>query len=155
LSVVKENFLAIGFRLSVSFVQNGVKDLLSSLLTVVDSKADFHVFVRLEVTMGQLLEEVKDDIGVLIFILVHETLHLHLSLLASFDKLKKLIELNVHVIIDCRYHFFDLLARIDQTQSNQGVLQLIDANCLRAIFIQVIEAIVEDRHLLLIKINVL
>ena len=105
--------------------------------------------------MGQLLEEVKDDIGVLIFILVHETLHLHLSLLASFDKLKKLIELNVHVIIDCRYHFFDLLARIDQTQSNQGVLQLIDANCLRAIFIQVIEAIVEDRHLLLIKINVL
>ena len=52
--------------LTIPASNNGVKNFLSTLLTVIDTEAYFHGFIRLEVSVGQLLEEVENDVLVII-----------------------------------------------------------------------------------------
>ena len=63
-------------------------------------KPNLHVFVRLEVAVRQLLKEVEDNVLVIVLILVKELSHLLLGLFSALDQLEKLVEFNVHVIID-------------------------------------------------------
>ena len=123
LAVVREDFLAVvsGLPIPVISSQDGVEDLLSSLLAIIDTKTNLHVFVRLKVAMGQLLKEVKDNVLIIILILVHKLSHLCFGLLSSLDQFEELIELNVHVIVNSCHHFFDLLTSVDKPKCDQRV----------------------------------
>ena len=61
-TVVGKNLFAIFNLLAVLASENGIENFLSSLLTVIDAKADFHVYIRLEVSMCQFLEEVENNV---------------------------------------------------------------------------------------------
>ena len=155
LSVVRQNLLSVLFGLLRVASQNRIKNLLAALLTVVDSKSDFHIFVRLQITMRQLLKEVKDDVLITVWIFIHRLCHFLLSLLATFHEFEEFIELNVHIIINRCYHFFDLLAGVNKSKCDEWVFKFIDADSLRTIFIKIIEAVIENCHLLLVKVDVL
>ena len=155
LAVIVEDFLSFVFVLLVLGAQDGVQYLFAALLAVIDAKADLHVLVGLQITIGQLLEEVKDNILIVVHILVHVRLHFLLCALAALHQLEKLAELYIHVIVNRRNHFFNLLARVDQPQCNERVLQLVHSDGLRAILVQIVEAVVKDGHLLLVKVYIL
>ena len=135
--------------------KDSIENFLSTLLTVIDTKSDLHVLVRLQVAIRQLLEEVEDNVRVIVLILIHHWSHLLLGSFSSLDQRQKLTELYFTVIVDRCDHIFDLLTRVYQSQRNQRVLQLIHSDGLRTILVQVIEAVVQDGHLLLVKVDVL
>ena len=105
--------------------------------------------------MRQLLKEVKDDVLIAVWIFIHRCCHFLLSFLATFHEFEEFIELNVHVIIDRCYHFFDLLASVNKSECDERVFKLINADSLGTILIEIIEAVIENGHLLLIKVDVL
>ena len=96
------------FLSPVLVVQDGVEDLLAALLTVVDTKADFDVLLGLQLTIGKLLEEFKDDVDVFVWVTVCELLDGSFCLLSSFDQGKELVELDVSVVVDGSNHLLNL-----------------------------------------------
>lgn len=150
-----ENALAFSLFLVVIDVEDGVQDLLSALRAVVDTKAHLHLLVWLQRPRGQFLEKVENDVAVLI--ILHDCLrhHLLLCLFTSLHELKELLKLNVHVIVDGGDHFFNLFTGVDQTKSDQRVLELIDSDGLRSVLVQVFEALAQNRHLVFVKVDVL
>ena len=156
LPVVTQDLLSLLFLFRVTLVEDGVQDFLSTLLTVVDSEAHLHLFVRLQLSVRQLLEEAKDYVVILVFVLLDDGVrhHLCLRLFATLDQLEELLELNVHIIINRSHHFFDLLPGVDQAQGNQWVFQFVNADGKGAVLVQVFEAIVEDGHLVFVKVDV-
>ena len=71
--------------------------------------------------MRQLLKEVEDNVLVIVLILVKILSHFLLGLFSALDQLEKLVEFNVHVIIDSCHHFFDLLSSVYKSQCDQRV----------------------------------
>ena len=155
LAIVAQDALALVPTYATVFAQNCTQNLLSSLLTVVDPKSNFHVLARLQVTIGQLLEEVENDISVVVFVRVGSFHQLLLHFLATLDELEELVELNVAVIVDLLYHFFDLFTRIDEAQGDQRIFKLVNTNSVTTIFVKIVEAVVEDLHLVLVEVDVL
>ena len=155
LAIVAQDALALVPTYATVFAQNCTQNLLSSLLTVVDPKSNFHVLARLQVTIGQLLEEVENDISVVVFVRVGSFHQLLLHFLAALDELEELVELNVAVIVDLLYHFFDLFTRIDEAQGDQRIFKLVNTNSVTTIFVKIVEAVVEDLHLVLVEVDVL
>ena len=143
------------FSVTSVVLYDSVENSLSSFLTVVNSKADFHIFARLELAICQLLEEVEDDICVIGFIFVHELRHGRFCLSTTFDEFKELVEFDFTVLVNSIDHILDLLSSIDKTKSNQRVLKLINSDSRWAILIEVFKAFLEDLHLLIVEVNVL
>ena len=78
-----------------------------------------------------------------------------LHFLATLDELEELVELNVAVIVDLLHHFFDLFARVNEAQGDQGIFKLVNTNSVATVLIKIVEAVVEDLHLVLVEVDVL
>ena len=155
LAIVAQDALALVLTHVPIFAQNCAQDLLSPLLTIVNSKSNFHILARLQVTISELLEEVENDVCVVVLVRVGRLHQLLFHLLTALDELEELVELNVAVVVDLPHHFFDLFARVDEAQSDQRILKLVNTDSVTAVLVEIVEAVVENLHLVLVEVDVL
>ena len=119
--VVVENPLPFIRHFVLCAAENGIKDPLAPLLTVVNAETNLHILGGLQVASCQPLEEVKDDVYVSVFVFVTVLLNGRLRLLATLDQLEEFFELYVSVIVDFVDHLLDLFTRVDETQGNERI----------------------------------
>ena len=85
--VVIYHSLSFLWHFVVLAAKNGIKNLSTSFLAVIDAEAYLHILWWLQVTSCQSLKEVKDYVNVSVFILVTILLNGLLCFLATFDEL--------------------------------------------------------------------
>ena len=111
---------------------DGLHDLLPSILAEVEFEADLgiHVFDLGEVPADHVFEEIVDR-RVLILVIFLDRVH-------DDQKLVE-VELAVSVLVDGRDQFANVVSRAHEPQSDQRLLELLDADRARAVVVQRLE----------------